>query len=137
VLVRDFIHSLARTKTVIITTHNMDEADRLCDRITIIDYGKMLVTDSPENLKRQYGKGDKLEIRFSGLAVSGYDFSGLADEVEQSDSVLRFKSKAIVERIPVILETLKRCGINIIGIQLSENTLEDVFISLTGRKLRE
>ena len=44
----------------------MDEADRLCDRITIIDYGKMLVTDSPENLKRQYGKGDKLEITISG-----------------------------------------------------------------------
>jgi len=79
IMVREFIHSLARTKTILFTTHNMDEADRLCDRIGIIDHGKMLVTDTPENLKRLYGKGD----------------------------------------------------------QPGENTLEDVFISLTGRKLRE
>jgi ABC-2 type transport system ATP-binding protein len=137
VMVRDFIHSLARTKTVIMTTHNMDEADRLCDRITIIDYGKMLVTDSPENLKRQYGKGDKLEIKISGTVAAEYDYSGLADEVVMKDSVLCFKSKAIVDRIPLILETLKSHGTNITGMLLSENTLEDVFISLTGRKLRE
>jgi ABC-2 type transport system ATP-binding protein len=137
VMVRDFIHSLARTKTVIITTHNMDEADRLCDRITIIDYGKMLVTDSPENLKRQHGMGDKLEITISGPINEKFDFKSLADEVEQKDSVLCFKSKAIVERIPAILESLKKQGIGITGMQLSENTLEDVFISLTGRKLRE
>jgi ABC-2 type transport system ATP-binding protein len=137
VMVRDFIHSLARTKTVIITTHNMDEADRLCDRITIIDYGKILVTDSPENLKRQYGRGDKLEITISGSRDEQFDFKNLADKVEQKDSVLCFKSKAIVERIPLILETLKKNGIGITGMQLSENTLEDVFISLTGRKLRE
>lgn len=137
VMVRDFIQSLARTKTVILTTHNMDEADRLCDRITIIDYGKMLVTDSPENLKRQHGKGDKLEIRISGASEALFDFKSLADDVEQKDSVLCFKSKAIVERIPLILETLKKQGISITGMQLSENTLEDVFISLTGRKLRE
>jgi ABC-2 type transport system ATP-binding protein len=137
VMVRDFIHSLARTKTVIITTHNMDEADRLCDRITIIDYGKMLVTDSPENLKRQYGRGDKLEITISGTISGQLDLKSLADEVEQKDSVLCFKSKAIVERIPLILESLKKHGIGISGMHLSENTLEDVFISLTGRKLRE
>lgn len=137
VMVRDFIHSLARTKTVIITTHNMDEADRLCDRITIIDYGKMLVTDSPENLKRQYGRGDKLEITISGTISGQLDLKSLADEVEQRDSVLCFKSKAIVERIPLILESLKKHGIGISGMHLSENTLEDVFISLTGRKLRE
>jgi ABC-2 type transport system ATP-binding protein len=137
VMVRDFIHSLSKTKTVIFTTHNMDEADRLCDRIAIIDHGKMLVTDSPENLKRKYGKGDKLEIHISGSAIQPGDMENLADEVEVKDSVLCFKSKAIIDRIPMILESLKKSGINITSIHLSENTLEDVFISLTGRKLRE
>jgi ABC-2 type transport system ATP-binding protein len=137
VMVRDFIHSLSKTKTVIFTTHNMDEADRLCDRIAIIDHGKMLVTDSPENLKRKYGKGDKLEIHISGSDVQPGDMENLADEVEVKDSVLCFKSKAIIDRIPMILESLKKSGINITGMHLSENTLEDVFISLTGRKLRE
>jgi ABC-2 type transport system ATP-binding protein len=137
VMVRDFIHSLSRTKTVILTTHNMDEADRLCDRITIIDRGKMLVTDSPENLKRKIGKGDKLEIKFSGTPPLPEAISDLADEAELKDSVIHFKSKAVIDRIPFILESLRKAGVTITGINLSENTLEDVFISLTGRKLRE
>jgi ABC-2 type transport system ATP-binding protein len=137
VMVRDFIHSLSKTKTVIFTTHNMDEADRLCDRIAIIDHGKMLVTDSPDNLKRQIGKGDKLEILFSGAILHPEDVSNLAEEVELKDSVLHLRSKAIVEQIPFVIDSLKKKGITITGINLSENTLEDVFISLTGRKLRE
>jgi ABC-2 type transport system ATP-binding protein len=137
VMVRDFIHSLSKTKTVILTTHNMDEADRVCDRITIIDNGKMLVTDSPENLKKKIGKGDKLEIKFSGSITNTADITVLADEVEFKEKALIFKSKAIVESIPLIIETLKGKGLTVTGINLSENTLEDVFISLTGRKLRE
>jgi ABC-2 type transport system ATP-binding protein len=137
VMVREFIHSLSRSKTVVFTTHNMDEADRLCDRITIIDHGKMLVTDSPENLKRKYGKGDNLEIHYSGTHIKSGDIEDLADETWLEDSVMIFKSRAIIDRIPVILESLKMKGVNITGMHLSENTLEDVFISLTGRKLRE
>jgi ABC-2 type transport system ATP-binding protein len=137
VMVRDFIQSLSKTKTVVFTTHNMDEADRLCNRIAIIDHGKLLVTDSPENLKREYGKGDKLEIHIAGSCIQYAEIQNLADEVEINESVLCFKSRAIVERIPLILESLKKAGIIITGMQLSENTLEDVFISLTGRKLRE
>jgi ABC-2 type transport system ATP-binding protein len=137
VMVRDFIHSLSKTKTVIFTTHNMDEADRLCDRITIMDHGKMLVTDSPENLKRKIGIGDRLEIYYSGPSMNPGNIADLADEVDVKDSVLTFKSRAIIDRIPLILESLKKTGITITGMNLSENTLEDVFISLTGRKLRE
>jgi ABC-2 type transport system ATP-binding protein len=137
VMVRDFIYSLSKTKTVIFTTHNMDEADRLCDRIAIMDHGKILVSDSPENLKRKIGISDKLEILFTGQAPQLTDVSGLADEVELKESSVLFKSKAIIDKIPLILESLKTMNITITGMNLSENTLEDVFISLTGRKLRE
>lgn len=137
VMVREFIHSLSKSKTVVFTTHNMDEAERLCDRITIIDHGKMLVTDSPENLKRKFGKGDNLEIHYSGTPAELPDIKNLADETEINDSVMIFKSRAIIERLPIILESLKKSGVNITGMHLNENTLEDVFISLTGRKLRE
>jgi len=137
VMVRDFIFSLSKTKTVIFTTHNMDEADRLCDHIAIMDHGRILVSDSPENLKRNIGKSDKLEILFSGSTIQLSDISDLADEVEVKESVILFKSKAIIDRIPLILESLKNKSITITGMNLSENTLEDVFISLTGRKLRE
>jgi len=137
VMVRDFIYSLSKTKTVIFTTHNMDEADRLCDRAAIMDHGKILVSDTPENLKRNFGKGDRLEIRFSGPPDHLGDISSLADEVEITEEAIYFKSRAITDRVPFILDSLKNKGITITGMNLSGNSLEDVFISLTGRKLRE
>ena len=66
VLVREYIQSLARVKTVILTTHNIDEADRVADRIAIIDHGKLLTIDTPEALKSQVGAGDVLEIELDG-----------------------------------------------------------------------
>jgi len=137
ILVREFIQSLAKSKTVIFTTHNMDEADRLCDRIAIIDHGKMLVTDTPENLKRQFGQGDKLEITFSGEAPHPESISGLVDVVRIDGQSIFLYAKGIIETLPKILDELKRLNVQVTGISLSENTLEDVFISLTGRKLRE
>jgi ABC-2 type transport system ATP-binding protein len=59
VLVRDYVRSLARKKTVIVTTHNMDEAERMSDRVAIIDEGRLLVLDTPETLKRRFGDGDR------------------------------------------------------------------------------
>jgi len=137
VMVREFIHSMAKSKTIVFTTHNMDEADRLCDRIAIIDHGKMLVTDTPENLKRQFGKGDKLEITTLGEMPELTRFSELADEVRMEGNSMVVHSKGIIEIIPAILDELKRQNIAVSGMHLSENTLEDVFISLTGHKLRD
>lgn len=137
VMVREFIASLASQKTIIFTTHNMDEADRICNRIGIIDHGKMLVVGSPESLKQQFGAGDKLEINISGNIPSPSIFSDLAVEITILDQVIYFKSGAIIQKIPVILERIGSAGVTISGIRLSENTLEDVFISLTGRKLRD
>jgi ABC-2 type transport system ATP-binding protein len=137
VMVREFIHSMASTKTIVFTTHNMDEADRLCNRIGIIDHGKMLVTDTPENLKKQIGTGDKLEIAVSNQNIDVKNLRSLADDVQCFENVLTFRAKAIVERIPAILDKLRSQKLEIVAMNLCENTLEDVFISLTGRKLRE
>ncbi|HMB23817.1 MAG TPA: ABC transporter ATP-binding protein, partial [Anaerolineales bacterium] len=66
VLVREYVKSLARQKTIILTTHNMDEADRMADRVAIIDQGRLLVVDTPEALKHTVGEGDVLEIDLEG-----------------------------------------------------------------------
>jgi ABC-2 type transport system ATP-binding protein len=137
VMVREFIRSMAKSKTIVFTTHNMDEADRLCDRIAIIDHGKMLVTDTPENLKRNFGNGDKLEITISGEVPLQKDISFLAAEVGIEGQTIFLYAKGIIEKLPAILDQLKHIGVPVTDIHLSENTLEDVFISLTGRKLRE
>lgn len=67
ILVRDFIKAYSNKKTVILTTHNMDEADRLSDRVAIIDYGKLLLLDSPDQLKRIVGENATLEDVFIHL----------------------------------------------------------------------
>ena len=71
------VHPLAgaRAKTVILTTHNMDEADRVVDRVAIIDHGRLLVLDTPERLKRQVGEGDTVEIRLAEARVDGQALS--------------------------------------------------------------
>ena len=67
--VRQYIQSLAHKKTVILTTHNMDEAERLADRIAVIDHGELLVLDTPEHLKQRVGRGDVVEIHIRSTPV--------------------------------------------------------------------
>lgn len=142
ILVRDFIKSLAKEKTIILTTHNMDEADRLADRVAIIDHGKLLLLDSPANLKRSIGAGDILEIVLDthGQQISDKLISSLSqicENVNVSDNLLILKSKNLIESMSDITSEIKQHGFKISKITLRENTLEDVFIHLTGRKLRE
>ncbi|MBN1925049.1 MAG: ATP-binding cassette domain-containing protein [Prolixibacteraceae bacterium] len=137
VMVRDFIKQLSETKTVVFTTHNMDEADRLCSRVGIIDHGKLLTIDTPVNLKRNFGKGDKLEVIVSSGILKVEMFSSLQVEVVINHPHVIFQSRAMIDKIPIILELFKLNGISIKSMELRENSLEDVFISLTGRKLRD
>lgn len=140
VMVRDYIKSLARKKTVILTTHNMDEAERLADRVAIIDRGKLLVLDTPENLKRSVGEGDVLEIEVLGAegqvekAVAAVQ--PVAEATARGTSVV-IQARAVVEKLPAILEALRSAGVKPGEVRLRENTLEDVFIALTGRRLRQ
>lgn len=142
VMVREFIREIAHDKTIILTTHNMDEAERVADRVAIIDHGKLLTLDSPENLKKSVGEGDTLEIQF-GETDSGKlektmdDIRKMADSVQLSGSLLIIRSRDIIERLADITLMLKNAGIPAVEVRLRENSLEDVFICLTGRKLRE
>ena len=72
VMVRDFIKELGREKTIILSTHNMDEADRLADRVAIIDHGKLLMLDTPQNLKHTVGEGDMLELVLEDISESAF-----------------------------------------------------------------
>lgn len=143
VKVREYIRSLVRQKTVILTTHNMDEADRVADRVAIIDHGELLVLDTPEALKRSVGEGDVLEINLRGQAGDGEKASAaLANllgqaELDLADNTLHVRTRNAVGLLPAILETLGAAGFQCGEVRLRESTLEDVFIKLTGRRLRE
>jgi len=144
VLVREYVASLARGrgKTILFTTHNMDEAERVTDRVAIVDRGKLLELDTPDALRRRVGGGDTLELALSqdGKILSEESIRGLREalpgaQVDARGLVLR--RRAIVEELPAILDLVRRLGLAAGRVQLRESTLEDVFLALTGRSLRE
>lgn len=143
VMVREYIQTLAHDKTVILTTHNMDEAERLADRVAIIDHGRLLRVDTPEALKHQIGEGDVLEIMLkdvcgdSALAQATSAIRLLVPDITAAVDTLILRAPGIVEAIPGVLDILGTAGITPGDIRLRENSLEDVFIALTGRRLRE
>lgn len=142
ILVRDYIRKIAGNRTVILCTHNMDEADRLADRIAILDYGKLLRLDTPENLKSTTGKGDILEIEIENLKADKLNeiteaLRNIVNKTEYTDSALLLQGMNITGKIGEITEILKEMGLASSKMIMRENTLEDVFIELTGRRLRE
>ena len=142
ILMRGFIKNLAKDKTIILTTHNMDEADRLSDRVAIIDYGKLLLVDTPGGLKKSIGEGDILEIEVDTdntgtMETAAGSLHALCDSVKVTGSTMIIKSKNLIQKVADVTNTIKEHGFTIIEIKLRENTLEDVFIHLTGRKLRQ
>ncbi len=142
ILVRDFISAFGREKTVILTTHNMDEADRLADQVAIMDHGKLLLLDTPQNLKRTIGDGDILEIQFeSGNVQQVRQFAGklvsLSLKITTGPNFLLIKHPNMVEHLLAIKMMAEECGLIISEFKLRQNTLEDVFIHLTGRTLRQ
>jgi ABC-2 type transport system ATP-binding protein len=150
VRVRDFIRSLARSKTVILTTHNMDEAERLADRVAIIDHGKLLVQDTPAALCAGLGSGDVLEIGLKGELNDPEQRAGLLREallgrghtvnslgLDAAERAVRVRALDAVQLLPDLLAALQAMGLQPGEVRLRPNTLEDVFIQLTGRSLRE
>jgi ABC-2 type transport system ATP-binding protein len=139
VLVRDYVRSLARQRTIILTTHNMDEADRMADRVAIIDHGKLLALGTPQVLKDTIGEGDVLEVEVAGLPIDDAKaaVAALVERVSIRGNWLALRGQRIVERLPAILDRLQRAGGRAAEVHLRANTLEDVFLALTGRGLRE
>lgn len=142
ILVRDVIRLLGKEKTVILTTHNMDEADRLADRIAIVDRGKLLLLDTPNNLKKTIGEGDILELRIENdthEALNSFlrKTEHLSLTINTKPGVILIRHQNILENLPEIKSISTICDLVITELKLRENTLEDVFIHLTGRDLRQ
>lgn len=142
VLVREYIQSLAGEKTVILTTHDMDEADRLAQRIAIIDHGELLVLDTSENLKNKVGQGDILEIKVSDSQREKREKlrHNLPENLrclDERQDCLRFVGVHIPVALLDLLERCRQIGLEIEDLTIRKKTLEDVFILLTGRRMRE
>lgn len=123
-------------KTIFLTTHYMEEAQALCDRISIIDRGKIIVSDTPKNLVRNYG--GKSEIDFKCDSIPPQPIIDVLNlPISTVDDHFRIETEDITKTLEKLVEWSKKFNINITDISLVEPTLEDVFLSLTGRGLRD
>jgi ABC-2 type transport system ATP-binding protein len=135
----DIIRELrASGLTVVLTTHNMEEADALCERVAIIDHGKILVCDTPENLKNRLGAHTIFELDLGGApAAIGLLLRALPEvtAVEPTSTGFRVSAEARDGLLPRIVQLTS--GHHLRDISVVEPSLETVFIALTGRELRE
>ena len=131
-----------RGATVFLTTHYLDEADALSDRILIIDQGRIVAADTSDNLKAQVA-GDLVEVEVADLARVGDAAARLTTitdgkaEVEVEDRMVRGRVPRAGRAVPGLLRDLDRAGIDLDAIEVHRPTLDDVFLALTGRSLRD
>ena len=127
--------------TIFLTTHYMEEADQLCDRIGIIDGGKIQVIDSPENMKNAMGNEvisivlEQSEKKTSFLSeLKKIEF---VNKINEDNSKLTLFASKGTEVIPKIFQISSKLNIKITSISLTQPTLDDVFISYTGHEIRD
>jgi len=127
-----------RGRTIVMTTHYMDEADRLCDRLAIIDRGKLLALDTPRTLKSKAPGGTLIELVLDGDAVPAGEIAETIEgvsHVEANDGLLRVHSSRGGQTLPALIEAAESSGRAVTDIHLLQPSLETLFVSLTGRKL--
>ena len=124
--------------TLFMTTHYLEEADALCDRVAIIDHGKIVVVGTPEDLKHSLG-GDLITL----ATKEDDDVSGLIQkidhvkEVRKEDGSYRIKAELGEMTTPLIIEALRKNGYTVTRLSLTEPTLNEVYLEYTGRSLRD
>ena len=129
-----------RDLTVLITTHYMDEADRLCDRIAIVDHGELMALDSPMKLKASVPGRNVLEASFSGIPGDWPEVLRQLPEVEDvtgHDHVFRLATSNGPVTTMAMLQTAARLSVSVDSLAVQSTTLDDVFVHYTGRALRD
>jgi len=128
-------------QTILLTTHYMEEADQLCDRLAIIDHGRMLALDTPEALKASTGIDTMVTVAADGdleaLAGLLHDRIEGATEATVADGVVRLGVKGTNGVLPAVVQVADGAGVTVTDLSVDEPSLETVFIKLTGKDLRE
>jgi ABC-2 type transport system ATP-binding protein len=136
-LVRDV---RAKGKTVLLTTHFMEEAERLCDRVAILDHGRIVALDTPAALIHGLGVEERVVFNLDGTLPSGFEkaLSGAVRlEVQGERVVVHGKNGRKVPLVSEVVNLLSGNRIQFRDLRTEQPTLEDVFLSLTGREMRE
>jgi len=142
VLVREYVRGLAGRTTVVLTTHDMEEAEKMSDRVCIVDHGRLLVLDTVAGIKAGLGQGDLFEVRITEDAsgrllphLAGLE--GRAGRFTARGNTVSLVAEDAAAVLPLVLQRIREQGLHLEDVRLRQTTLEDAFIRLTGRGLRE
>jgi ABC-2 type transport system ATP-binding protein len=135
----DVIEELRRDKkTILLTTHYIEEAERLCDRVAIVDHGKVIALGSPRELKQRSAGTTRIEVRLAKAEPDGA-LRGLEGVVDCRlfDGNYVLHSERPPQTIVSLVKYLESQSNELVSLEIAAPTLEDVFIELTGRRLRD
>ncbi|MFD4642016.1 ATP-binding cassette domain-containing protein [Lentzea sp. NPDC058436] len=129
--------------TVVLTTHDMDEATKLCDRVGIVDHGKLLTLDTPDELTKNLPGSNTVSV---SLSPNGHDSAKITQVLSEVDGAQRVEEVGNMFRVytdadtsvtlPAVLNVLRDLDVTVSDVAIGKPSLEDVFIHLTGRELR-
>lgn len=142
--VRSEIHLLleqlrSEKKTILLTTHYIEEAERLCDRVAIIDQGRIIAMDTPRELQRQSRAASTITLTCTQVIPQNLpQWKELQEQsLDSSGRTLTVHSRHAAATLVEIIRWLDQKGLEVVDVHLRQPTLEDVFIELTGKRLRE
>jgi ABC-2 type transport system ATP-binding protein len=147
-LIREIIQELRKQgHAILLTTHYMEEADQLSDRVAIIDHGQIIALDSPSELKKSVVKNEVVDVEARNINPTTVEHlreiesvTELVPSIQDASSLsgqIKIHASGARNAIPDILNVLVKGGVEVTNIRIGEPTLEDVFIRLTGRALRD
>ena len=123
-------------QTVVITTHYMEEAEKLCDRLAIMDQGRIIALDSPQGLIKSSGIKSKIMFRVVKSLPDEF-LQECGKEIVKKDHTVIIESRHPEHALHQLRECIEKNKIDILGLKVLQPTLEDVFLKLTGKKLKE
>jgi ABC-2 type transport system ATP-binding protein len=135
----DIIEELKREKkTIVLTTHYIEEAERLCDRVGIVDHGKLIALGTPRELKERSANTTRVEVRLAKPVDIGElkSLDGVID-AREVDGAYVLHCPRTAPAIVALVKHLEAHGNELVALEIATPSLEDVFIELTGRRLRE
>ncbi|QEG24701.1 ABC transporter ATP-binding protein [Mariniblastus fucicola] len=131
----------AQNRTVMLTTHYMEEAERLCDRVAVFDAGKIIAEGSPQKLIQSLGANHVIEFSVGdssdGKSVDWIERLPSVSQVQVDEDNIRITADYLHEVLPGLVAGLEREKISLTGLSTREATLEDVFVNLTGKHLSD
>jgi ABC-2 type transport system ATP-binding protein len=128
-------------QTILLTTHYMEEADQLCERVAIMDHGRILALDTPAALKQSVGADTVVTVKTTGdtarlAELLSRDVEGVT-RTRQTDGGLQLHMQGSDRLVPRVVLAAERGGFDLVDLSISEPSLETVFINLTGKELRD